>query len=262
MTTPADQPEPASNPAPAPFASDPGSQNQLLLPVSETFFSIQGEGRLTGVPSFFIRLSGCNLRCRWCDTPYASWNPEIAPHAIGDLVRDARASGAGHAVITGGEPMIFPGVTPLAVELRRAGLHVTIETAGTVFREVECDLLSLSPKLSNSTPLPGDPRDLSGAWRARHEERRTDLNALQRLMEAHPARQFKFVVAGPADLAEIEALLSRLSGWKRDEIMLMPEGVGPASSATKQWIVEACLARGWRYAHRLHIELFGNRRGT
>lgn len=232
------------------------------LPISETFLSIQGEGKLTGVPSYFIRASGCNLRCAWCDTPYASWNPEGGKHAIADLVRDAAASGAKHAVVTGGEPMIFPAITSLTRGLRAAGLHVTIETAGTTFRDVECDLLSLSPKLSNSTPAVGDPREPSGAWRARHDERRINLEALQSLVDAHADRQFKFVVARPDDVVEIEQLLSRLHGWRGDEVMLMPEGVTTPSAELKAWVVDACVRRGWRYAHRLHIELFGNRRGT
>lgn len=232
------------------------------LPISETFLSIQGEGKLTGVPSYFIRASGCNLRCAWCDTPYASWNPEGGRREIADLVRDAAASSAKHAVVTGGEPMIFPAIAALTHGLRAAGLHVTIETAGTTFREVECDLLSLSPKLSNSTPTLGDPRDPSGAWRARHDERRINLQALQQLIDAHADRQFKFVVARPADVEEIEQLLSSLSGWRRDEVMLMPEGVTTPSTDLKAWVVDECVKRGWRYAHRLHIELFGNRRGT
>ncbi|MCC6677995.1 MAG: 7-carboxy-7-deazaguanine synthase QueE [Phycisphaerales bacterium] len=232
------------------------------MPVSETFFSIQGEGALTGVPSFFIRASGCNLRCAWCDTPYASWSPEGGPLAIDDLVARAVASGARHAVVTGGEPMIFPAVEPLTRALHTAGLHVTIETAGTIFREVHADLMSISPKLSTSAPPVGDPRDPSGAWRARHEERRLDFRALQSLIDTYAARQFKFVVTGPADLAEIDAILARLTGWRPEEIMLMPEGVAPPGHALRNWVVQTCLSRGWRYAHRLHIELFGNRRGT
>lgn len=234
----------------------------VSLPVSETFFSIQGEGTLAGVPSFFIRASGCNLRCAWCDTPYASWSPEGGPVAIDELVSRALASGARHAVVTGGEPMMFPAVEALTRALHEAGLHITIETAGTIFREVHADLMSISPKLANSAPAIGDPRDPSGAWRARHEARRLDFPALQALIDRYPARQFKFVVRGSADLAEIDAVLSRLAGWRAGEVMLMPEGVALPGHELRTWVIETCLARGWRYAHRLHIELFGNRRGT
>jgi 7-carboxy-7-deazaguanine synthase len=232
------------------------------LPISETFTSIQGEGKLTGVPSYFVRTSGCNLRCRWCDTPYASWSPEGGQREVGAIIEGARASGVRHAVLTGGEPMIFDAIEPLAAGLRHAGLHVTIESAGTVYRPVECDLMSISPKLANSTPLAGDPRDPGGAWRVRHEQRRFNPDALQRLIDAYPERQLKFVVAGPDDLPEIESLLAGLRRWSRDDVMLMPEGVTPPTPAVREWLAGECVRRGWRYCTRLHIEVFGNRRGT
>jgi len=230
------------------------------LPISETFVSLQGEGARVGSPSTFIRVSGCNLRCRWCDTPYASWNPEGGNRSIESLVKEAE-SGPGDVVITGGEPMIFGQIEPLCAGLRELGKHITIETAGTVFREVHCDLMSLSPKLSNSTPRE-DPRDRSGAWAARHEERRLDFAVLQGLLDRYPRRQLKFVVTDPADLAEIDAVLARLTGWRAEEVFLMPEGTAPKGSDEVAWVVQACLRRGWRYANRLHIELFGNTRGT
>ncbi len=253
-----------------PGSTEEGSSSLRLsvsppLPISETFTSIQGEGKLTGVPSFFVRVSGCNLRCAWCDTPYASWAPEGGTRTLDQIEAEARRSGARHAVITGGEPMIFPQVEPLSRVLRHAGLHVTIETAGTVFRPapaLACDLMSISPKLSNSTPREGDPRDPAGAWRRRHEERRVNLGALQDLIDAYPERQLKFVVSTPADLSEIDVLLARLSGWRRDDVMLMPEGVTVPTPERVSWVITECLRRGWRYCHRLHIELFGNRRGT
>ncbi|GMV24799.1 MAG: hypothetical protein AMXMBFR58_08300 [Phycisphaerae bacterium] len=240
-------------------APDPAAH----VPVSEVFLSLQGEGKLTGVPSFFIRLSGCNLRCAWCDTPYASWQPEGKPVAIAELVRQAKASGASHVVLTGGEPMIFPQLSALAAGLRNAGLHITIETAGTVDRDdVACDLMSISPKLANSTPGADDPRDPTGTWRTRHDQRRMNPGAIEALLRRAPDRQLKFVVSRPADLAEIDEVLARVRGWSRDDILLMPEGTAPPGPDLKDLLVRECLARGWRYCTRLHLDLFGHRRGT
>lgn len=239
--------------------------------VAETFVSIQGEGKLTGVPSWFVRLSGCNLRCVWCDTPYASWRPEGVRRTVGALVEEARGSGVRHAVVTGGEPMIFPMVEALTRELAREGFHITIETAGTVFRPVACQLMSLSPKLASSTPGAEDLR-LAGResdWPVRHESRRLNFEAMQQLIDSHPSPgvQLKFVVTERArererDVKEIEGILGRLGGWTAEDVVLMPEGVTAPSSALKEFVVGECVRRGWRYGHRLHIELFGNRRGT
>lgn len=237
------------------------------LPIAETFTSLQGEGKLVGVPSWFVRLSGCNLRCAWCDTPYASWRPEGQSRGVEDLVAEARASGVGHAVVTGGEPMMFEAVTALTAALAQAGLHVTIETAGTIDRPVTAHLMSLSPKLANSTPTRVQAVTLGGApadahWSERHEARRLSVPVLQALLDAHVERQLKFVVQTPADLAEIDTLLARLRGWSPEDVLLMPEGVTPPNAQTKRWLADECLRRRWRYTPRLHIDLFGNRRGT
>lgn len=244
----------------------PATRPDSPLPISETFLSIQGEGKLTGVPSYFIRTSGCNLRCTWCDTPYASWKPEGAPRTIDSLVSDTIASRAHHAVLTGGEPMIFDAIEPLATALRAAGIHITVETAATVFRPFPIDLVSMSPKLANSTPPPGDPRDPLGVWRTRHEERRRRPDVVQSFIDQarHGGTdlQLKFVVAAPADLAEIDAQLGEVHGWRPDDVLLMPEGVAIPAPGSTGWIVEECVRRGWRYCQRLHIELFGHTRGT
>lgn len=240
----------------------------LTLPISETFTSIQGEGGLTGTPSHFIRVSGCNLRCAWCDTPYASWSPEGEQHPIQPLIDESIAAKADHVVVTGGEPMLFPNIVPLCAGLTKADLHVTIETAGTVippgWSSSHCDLMSISPKLANSTPKPGDPRDPEGGWRRRHDQRRLDLDVMRGLITIHPDRQLKFVVTGPADLPEIDALLDQLAGagLEPHEIMLMPEGVGVPEPSRVEWVQHTCDQRGWTYCKRLHIELFGNTRGT
>lgn len=242
------------------------------IPISETFVSIQGEGKLTGVPSLFIRTSGCNLRCTWCDTPYASWKPDGVQRTIDSLIEEARAAyarGIRHIVLTGGEPMMFQQSTELTRRLAEMGFHITIETAGTVIPAggVTCQLMSISPKLANSTPpASGDPRDPGGAWAKRHEERRLNVPVLQRLLDEFPGsasadRQLKFVIASGADLAEIDALLAQLRGWKPADILLMPEGT-PPSPEHRDAAVRLCLERGWRYCHRLHLDLFGNVRGT
>lgn len=228
--------------------------------VSETFYSLQGEGELSGVPSFFIRSSGCNLRCNWCDTPYASWNPEGAERSVGDLVAEVRATPARHVVLTGGEPMIAKNIRGLASALRDAGMHITIETAATVAPAgVACDLASLSPKLANSVP---DSR-LPAAWRERHEATRWNPDAVRAWVDGY-AYQFKFVVSTPDDVAEMERLVGALGrDIPRHKILLMPEAVSLEKMRERAaWLGELCKERGYRYAHRLHIELYGNKRGT
>lgn len=241
--------------------SDAPDPSLDALRIAETFASVQGEGKLTGVPSFFIRTSGCNLRCTWCDTPYASWNPEGPRRSIPDLLAEVDRSGLRHVVLTGGEPMLFAPITPLAQGLHARGIHITIETAGTLFRDLPCDLLSLSPKLSSSTPR-NDPRDPDQTWSARHEQRRINIPALQALLDRYPVRQLKFVITTPSDLAEIDALLAQLKGWTSDDVLLMPEGVEPPTPEARTFVFQTCMARGWRYCTRLHIDLFGHRRGT
>src|ERR1051325_3213264 len=100
--------------------------------ISEIFHSVQGEGELTGVPSVFVRTSGCNLRCSWCDTKYASWFPEGDDCTVQEIAARVAEFPTQHCVLTGGEPMIARDIRDLAALLRRDGKHITIETAGTI----------------------------------------------------------------------------------------------------------------------------------
>lgn len=225
-----------------------------MIFVSELFYSVQGEGSLMGVPSVFIRTSGCNLRCRWCDTPYTSWDPEGRHMAMDDILDYVRQRSTGHTVVTGGEPMIAQEIVQLTRGLRQLEQHITIETAGTVYDSVECDLMSISPKLANSTP--DDP-----AWRDRHDKLRYQPHVLRRLMSEYPY-QLKFVVAGEGDIAEVAKVVSDL-GAEPARVILMPEGVNEAVLRERSvWLTEACKERGWRFSPRLHILLYGNKRGT
>ena len=223
------------------------------MKIAELFYSLQGEGSLVGVPSFFIRTSGCNLRCSWCDTPYTSWQPEGTEMTIRQILDEVRAHPARHVVVTGGEPMIAPEIIPLTQRLRDLGLHITIETAGTVFQPVACDLMSISPKLANSTP--------AGPQAAHHDRLRIQPDILAQLM-ARYEYQLKFVVEKPADLEELRALVASL-GAPRDRVVLMPEGIDPERLRERAlWLAELCKDEGFRFSPRLHVDLWGNRRGV
>jgi 7-carboxy-7-deazaguanine synthase len=223
--------------------------------VAETFASLQGEGMLAGVPSFFIRTSGCNLRCRWCDTPYTSWLPEGERRSVANLVAEACASGLQHVVVTGGEPMLQREIRALTEELRRAGLHITIETAGTIDREIACDLLSVSPKTASSDP--------QGRWRDRHLRLRTCLEPLRRLLQRYPEHQLKLVIQDADDLPEVMVLLDQVGPVARERVLLMPEGRSRDEVAQRAGLVAAlCIEHGFRYTPRLHLPLFGGGRGV
>jgi 7-carboxy-7-deazaguanine synthase len=222
--------------------------------ISEIFYSVQGEGVLAGVPSVFVRTSGCNLRCTWCDTPYTSWQPEGEERSIESIAEEVDRYGAAHVVITGGEPMIAPRIEDLTRQLSQ---HITIETAGTVDVQVRCDLMSISPKLGNSTPHERD----GGRWAAQHERLRYQPEILKGLTGRYPY-QLKFVIAEPADLEEVREIVQGI-GASKDRVLLMPEGVDPAVLAERgRWLVDICKQEGFRYSPRLHIELWGNRRGV
>ena len=228
--------------------------------ISEIFYSLQGEGELTGVPSVFVRTSGCNLRCNWCDTPYASWQPEGKQLTVGEIIAAVEVHPARHIVLTGGEPMIAPEIHELAFQLQERKYHITIETAATVPpRGIACDLASLSPKLAHSAP---DGR-LDDSWRKKHEALRWQPEVVASWIGA-ANYQLKFVVGRESDVNEMEAMIRETAcAIPPSKILLMPEGTTIEALRSKAgWLSELCKARGYRYAPRLHIELYGNKRGT
>jgi 7-carboxy-7-deazaguanine synthase len=226
--------------------------------IAEIYKSIQGEGLLTGTPSVFVRASGCNLRCWFCDTPYASWQPEGHDYAVDEIIAEVEEWDCGHVVVTGGEPMLFAELIPLCRELRRRGRHVTIETAGTLYLPVECDLMSISPKLSGSGPAAAE----HPAWSRRHERERLHCDVLVRLLREY-SHQLKFVIDRPDDLAEVAELLASLPAVAAQRVLLMPQGRTAEELAERgRWVEEACRERGWTYCPRRQIEWFGPVRRT
>jgi 7-carboxy-7-deazaguanine synthase len=229
------------------------------MKISEIFHSIQGEGKLAGVPSVFIRASGCNLRCVWCDTPYASWNPEGDDVSVSRIIDHVATYDCRHVVLTGGEPMIMPDIVELCDALYARGLHVTIETAATVFKPLKLHLASLSPKLSNSTPLERE----GGRFAESHERARLNVPVIQQFIDSSSDFQLKFVVSQPNDIEEVQALLSQLSNWKSEDVQLMPEGTDSLALEDRAgWIADICKKTGYRFCPRLHVMLYGNVRGT
>ena len=226
--------------------------------LSEIFYSIQGEGRLVGIPSVFIRTTGCNLRCVWCDTPYTSWQAEGKSWSVDKILGEVAKYPTRHVVITGGEPLLAPQTTALAERLKRLGAYTTIETAATIFKPVAADLISMSPKLGNSTPW----RRAGGRFGAQHERRRLNLSVVQKFLDGYDY-QLKFVVERREDFAEIRQILDQLHDVDPARVLIMAQGVTKGVlNRRAEWIVALCKEYGFSYTPRLHIELFGNRRGT
>ena len=225
--------------------------------IAEIFHSLQGEGIHVGMPSVFVRTSGCNLRCTWCDTPYASWKAEGDSLSVDDIVGQVDEwPGTRHVVVTGGEPLIAPDMDRLVGRLRDQGRTVTIETAGTVYlADVAPDLFSISPKLANSVPGPDQPRE-----RQIHQ-RQNRLSALPDYIASGCDCQFKFVIQTDDDAGEALDLIDLLK-LPRHRVFLMPEGASPRQvQARAAAVADICLREGLRYSGRLHLDLWGGQRG-
>ena len=235
------------------------------LPINELFYSLQGEGRLAGVPSVFVRTSGCNLRCWFCDSYHTSWEPTHAWLDREEILAEIASHDADHVVLTGGEPLLHEASVDLLEALDDRGYHTTVETNGTIHREAPIDLASISPKLESSTPTPERaPEDTDpGQWERRHENDRIDLEALAALVEDYEF-QLKFVVTDEDDVPEILDLLADLRGVADapvgdDDVLLMPEGATRERLAeTRTRVADLAMEYGFRYTPRLHVDLWND----
>jgi 7-carboxy-7-deazaguanine synthase len=226
--------------------------------IAEIFYSVQGEGILVGVPSAFVRTSGCPLRCGWCDSPYTSWEPTGETMSVPEIIARLAEFPTRHVVVTGGEPVVAAGIEELCANLRAAGYHITLETAAVAFKPLPCDLFSLSPKLASSTPHQRD----GGRHALRHDQQRLRPDVIRAFL-AHGGCQLKFVIDRPDDIDEVLALLALLPPIDPGSVLLMPQGVTHEELGSRgPWVAELCKKHGFRFCPRLHIELYGNRRGT
>ena len=217
---------------------------------------MQGEGQLIGYPSIFFRTSYCNLRCIWCDTPYTSWEPEDKDISVEDAVDAILAHNCKQVVITGGEPFMQPkDLTILCHRLRQNGKYITIETNGTLFERVEADLLSISPKLENS-----NPSEFNHHFK-QHQRNRINQEVLRQFLDYYNCR-LKFVVETERDLFESHQLETEMQ-IPTSIIVLMPQGItNDQIQERKNWVVETCEKYGYRYSPRLHVDIWGDTRGT
>jgi 7-carboxy-7-deazaguanine synthase len=226
--------------------------------IAEIYRSVQGEGLLTGVPSVFVRASGCNLRCWFCDTPYASWRPEGRDMSTDEIVAQVEEWDTRHVVVTGGEPMLFAELIPLCERLRAIGRHLTVETAGTLYLPVACDLMSISPKFASSAPA----AEVHSHWHRRHERERHRPEVIRRLV-AENEYQIKFVIDSTADLDVVGDYLSEFPQISRKRVLLMPQGTEQVElEARAAWLRPHCQAEGFVFCPRKQIEWFGLVRGT
>jgi 7-carboxy-7-deazaguanine synthase len=215
--------------------------------VSEMFLSLQGEGPSVGTPAHFLRLQGCTVGCRWCDTRY-SWDAaggRAVEHAA--LWDELKALGeAPLLVITGGEPLECPDLPFLLDQALARWERVEVETSGLrpPPRSHARLAWNVSPKLASATPRSADTWAHAAAW------------------VEEPNATFKLVVADERDLEEA---LSRLAthGLPRARVLLMPEGLTDEQvRSNAALLAPACVRHGLRLSPRLHVWMWGARRGV
>ncbi|MSQ31780.1 MAG: 7-carboxy-7-deazaguanine synthase QueE [Dehalococcoidia bacterium] len=223
----------------------------------EIFQSIQGEGASAGTPSVFLRLAQCNLRCAWCDTKY-TWDwahfdqaKETTKMSVEDICNAVSAFGMKRLIITGGEPLLHQDkLFPLCKWLKSSGYVFEIETNGTITPSPEMlsliDQWNVSPKLANSGNSP-QKREITPALKTFASSKRSF---------------FKFVISEESDVKEVEVLADKYC-ISKEQIILMPQAATKAAlNMRSAWLTKLCEEKGYRFSSRLHIMLWGNKRGV
>jgi organic radical activating enzyme len=221
------------------------------LVVSEVFGpTVQGEGPSLGRRAGFVRLGRCNLACSWCDTPYTwDWSRfdpavELSRVDVAGVIAAVEAMDVPMVVVTGGEPLLQQTALLGLFEAMAGRWRIEIETAGTIAPKPELvalvDQFNVSPKLANS-------------GNALAQRLRPDV--LRAFMDTGQA-VFKFVVAGVDDLDEV-------AGFGVGPVWIMPEGTSAAVLHERlAALADAVIERGWNLTTRLHVELWGDKRGV
>mgnify|MGYP005848964715 CR=1 FL=1 len=223
------------------------------MKINEIFYSLQGEGFLVGRPSVFVRVAGCPLRCKWCDTKYAWGETAGEEMSVGAIAEKVASFETRHVVVTGGEPMVCPEIAALVDGLADRSRHITVETSGIEYvGGLKCDLMSISPKLSNS--ISGEAADVL-------EVEPFNVEAMQRLIDEYDY-QIKFVVDGPGDLDEIAETIEKLKNVNPYKIMLMPQASTKVEYVKKlPMAAEIAKDTGFALSPRLQVEIWGCQRG-
>ena len=242
-------------------------------PIGELYTCLQGEGKYIGIPHILIRVSGCRLRCQFansfCDTPYASWKPEKGKFTLNDILEFYHKNlHIKYTMITGGGPTIHPELLKELCDIGRRYNHtITIETEGSEFVQTNADCISLSPKLSNSTPVPGTwmdytNREVTLKDKQQHEKWRCNYHAMKQLISSHPDYQLKPVISSEKDLEEVK-YLQEILNIPNDKVWLMPEGLTTEQlNKRRVWLMELCEKYGYNFTDRLHIIAYGDKRGV
>ena len=244
-----------------------------IQPIGELYTCLQGEGKYIGIPHILIRVTGCRLRCQFadsfCDTPYASWKPEKGKFTSDDIVKFYEEKNlVKHTMITGGGPTIHPELLQeLCIIGKKYNHIITIETEGSEFVQTVADCISLSPKLSNSTPKPGTwmdyaNREVTEKDKRLHEKWRCNYEAMEQLIYNHPDYQLKPVISSWNDLQELDYIQDELD-IPNNKVWLMPEGLTPEQLKERRvWLMDICQKQGYNYSDRLHIIAYGDIRGV